>query len=220
MYVITDTNWKVRESAHYKLLTQGVTALSDAELLRTAAEVSLATARNLLDRYSTLMAISRMSVEELCAVKGVSKTVAMRIVATFELGRRKEKECHRPASFTDSEEVADYLRPGFQQESREVFRALYINRNNRIIADRVLFTGGISGTCVDIRLLIKDALNYHASAIIIAHNHPSGNLSPSTDDKRITRKIKRAASLIDIALIDHLIITDQGYFSFYERGVL
>lgn len=220
MYVIPDTNWKVRESAHYKLLTQGVDALSDAELLRTAAEVSLATARNLMDRYSTLMAISRANIEELSAAKGLSKPAAMRIVAAFELGRRKEQEWYYRPYFNDSLDIANYLRPGFEKECREVFRVLYINRNNSIIADRVLFTGGIAATCVDVRLLMKGALNYHASAIVIAHNHPSGNLCPSIDDKKITTKIKRAASLFDIALIDHLIITDQGYFSFYEGGVL
>jgi DNA repair protein RadC len=119
-----------------------------------------------------------------------------------------------------SRDIAQYLRKRLEHEPKEVFVALYLNKKNRVLASHIIASGGIDATIADVRIILKKALEEQATSIILSHNHPSGNLRPSQRDLELTKKIMEAAKLIDVQVIDHIIVSDEGYYSFADDGIL
>ena len=222
------TDWAVEDRPREKLYQKGTSALSDAELLgiligsgtRERSAVDLG--RELLSLAgNNLNALGKLSIPDITKIRGIGNARAVTIAAALELGRRR-KLAESPEHFQIkcSKDVYDVLSPVLSDLPHEEFWVLFLNRSNRIIGRMRLSQGGISGTVTDVRMVMKKAIEYLASGIIIGHNHPSGNLNPSESDSRITTKIKEAGSMIDIQLLDHIIIADNDYYSFADNGIL
>lgn len=221
-------NWAEADRPREKLLAQGVRSLSDAELIaimigsgtRQITAVGLAR-RILSETGNDLNRLGKMTVEELCRFRGIGKAKAIAIVAALELGRRRNINGNPvPEKVTGSRDVFNMMFPLLTDLSHEEFWILHLNRSNRVIAKKKISQGGISGTLIDIRLLLKDALDNRCVSLILCHNHPSGNIEPSDEDRKITLRIRDAAKMMDINLIDHLIIGDGRYLSFADEGFI
>ncbi len=220
--------WAAGDRPREKLLTKGIRALSDAELIaillgsgsRELSAVDLAK-RILAAAGNDLNRLSRMDVHELKRFRGVGEAKAVAIVAAMELGRRRRlEEVQEKKKITSSRDVFDFFHPFVGDLPHEEFWVLLLSRANRIIAWKQVSRGGIAGTVIDVRLILREALEHTASSLIICHNHPSGNLQPSESDREITRKLKEAAEIMDLRLLDHLIIGEGRYFSFADEGLL
>lgn len=222
--------WAAEDRPREKMLSKGLAALTDAELLaiilgqgtvsKDGRMSALDLARKLIDTTGGLDRLARSSIKELTQHKGIGNAKAIAIVAAFELGRRKASASYDPFRVTDSAGIARYLQARLADHSQEVFVALFFNRNNELLGEKQIFQGGVSATIIDTKLVYKEAINHLASAIIVAHNHPSGNLRPSQADLNITRQLKAAGELFDIQLLDHLIVSFRGYYSFADEGML
>ena len=220
--------WAVEDRPREKMLQRGISALTDAELLAIILGQGTVTmdrrytaldlARLLIEEAGGLDRLARSSVEDLIRVKGIGKAKAIAIVSAFELGRRKLSGELRPIRVTDASVVAGYLKPKMADLDQEVFHIIFLNRNHEIKAERQIFKGGVSATIIDPKIVFKEAINHLASAIVVAHNHPSGNINPSQADIEITRQLVAAGKLMDIKVIDHLIISERGYYSFADEG--
>jgi len=211
-----------------KVKSRGIAALSNAELLAILIGTGVPKA-SALDLARTLLAfndhelsrLGKMSLIALTKMQGIGSTKATRILAAFELCRRRRES--RPAEKTTircSQDAYQLLDGSLADLVHEEFWILLLNRANQIIGQQRISQGGISGTVTDIRLILHAAVEKLASGIILAHNHPSGNLKPSDADLRITRKINDAAKLLDITLLDHLIISEQGYLSMADENLM
>ena len=228
MEYLSIKKWATDDRPREKLLTKGVQSLSDSELLgillgsgtRDVSAVELG--RRLLSlSENSLSELGRKTIPDLIKIKGIGQAKAISIVAALELGRRRNQaDIPDKTQITSSREVYNYIQPVIADLAHEEFWVIYLNRSNRVIQPYKCSQGGISGTVIDIRLILKKALELLASSIIIAHNHPSGNLSPSDHDKQITQKLKQAASQMDINLLDHIIVAEKGYYSFSDEGIL
>ncbi len=222
------TEWAVEDRPREKLITKGTMSLSDAELLgilissgnKKKSAVDLG--RELLSMVNNnLTALGKLSISDLKKLNGIGPARAVTIAAALELGRRRKlEEQPEVLQIRCSGDVAEIFRPIMADLSYEEFWILFLNRSNRVISRMKLSQGGISGTVTDVRLIMKNAIEHLASGIIVCHNHPSGNLSPSESDNRITQKIKEAGTLFDIQLLDHLIVTGNDYYSFADNGLL
>lgn len=220
--------WASDDRPREKLLYKGVKSLSDAELIailigsgtRDLSAVELG--RQILSiADNNLSLLGKKSISDLIKLKGIGEAKAISIVAALELGRRRnQSDTPEKLQITSSREVYNYLHPILSDLKHEEFWVLYFNRSNRIIGDYKLSQGGVSGTVIDVKLVLKRALELLATSLIISHNHPSGNLNPSDNDKQITEKLKTAANQMDIKLLDHIIIADNSYFSFTDEGIL
>jgi DNA repair protein RadC len=220
--------WASDDRPREKLQTKGLASLSDAELLailigtgtRETSAVELARQILATTGYN-LGLLGKKSVNDLMQVKGIGEAKAVSIVAALELGRRRNKsESAGQFQLASSKNVFEYVSPFLADIPHEEFWVLYLNRSNRIIEHYKLSQGGISGTVTDIRLILKRALELLATSLIICHNHPSGNIQPSEQDKQITEKLKAAAIQMDLKLLDHLILADNLYYSFCDEGLL
>ncbi len=222
------TDWAVEDRPREKLYNKGTSSLSDAELLailigsgtRNRSAVDLG--RELLALVeNNLNSLGKLSIRELRKIKGIGSARAVTIAAALELGRRrKQAEIPDNKQIKCSRDVYDMLSPLLSDLPHEEFWILFLNRSNRVMNRIKLSQGGVSGTVTDVRIVMKKAIENLASGIIVCHNHPSGNLSPSESDTRITQKIKEAGALMDIQLLDHLIISDKDYYSFADNGLL
>ena len=220
--------WAPEDRPREKLSTKGASALSDAELLailigsgnRNQSAVSLA--RHILATANhRVSGLSSLTLHQLTEFKGIGKAKAITILAAFELGRRnKTYSKDNPPKIKDSKTAYGILNPKLAHLRHEEFWILYLNNANCVIQESKLSQGGITGTLVDVRLVLKKALEVGAVALILAHNHPSGTLTPSAADKELTKKIKQSAQLMDIKILDHLIITASDYFSFADQNLL
>jgi DNA repair protein RadC len=210
-----------------KLLEKGASVLSNSELLaillgsgnrkQTAVEL----AQDMLFAYeNSIDKISRQDINSLTKFKGVGQAKAISIVAAFELCRRRQKEENNITKIASSKDAFKLLSPLLSDLNVESFYVIYLNRGNRIISVKQISKGGISGTVVDIKLIIKAAILQDAQAIILAHNHPSGNLTPSSQDKNITKKISDAAKYFEITILDHIIVAKDDYLSFADEMLL
>jgi DNA repair protein RadC len=211
------------ENPQKKLEIRGLSSLSDVEVLAAVigGPTALKSAKAIFRKYLTLSAISRVPARDLAKIKGVRKDTAAKVAAAFEIGRRKEsEEAEKAVRITESSTVASYLFPLISELDREVFYVLYLNRNNEILGKEEMFAGGVSATIIDPKYVFKKAIENLASAIVIAHNHPSGSLTPSQADMSITRQLKAAGELLNIQVLDHLIIGNRGYYSFADEGTL
>ncbi len=220
--------WALEDRPREKLLEKGINSLSNAELLaillgsgqQNVSAVELAK-RILNSSDNNLHLLAKQSLDDLCKHKGIGKVKALTIIAAMELGRRRKAAEVLPSNhITSSKEAAQFFQSKLSDLPHEEFWILFLNRANKIIAIERLSQGGINATVIDVRLLLKHAINHLASAIIVCHNHPSGGLKPSEQDIGITKKIKQSAHLVDINLLDHIIVADKGYFSFADEGIL
>jgi len=209
-----------------RLIEGGPRSLPDAELLsilvRTGSRgrSAIDLARDLLDRHdNSLAAVARLSVHELMEIKGMGRTKAVTIAAAMELGRRRATEpALRRAQVTASRDAYELLHPSMRDLTQEAFRILLLDRRSRLIAIEEIHLGGMAAMVVDPKIIFRKALERKASALIIAHNHPSGSPAPSTEDIRLTEKVLAAGRLLDLQVLDHLVIGDGVYYSFADEG--
>ncbi|RQP08764.1 MAG: JAB domain-containing protein [Chryseobacterium sp.] len=211
-----------------KFLLKGRNALSDSELLaiimgsgsRNESAVELGR-RILASVDNSWHNLSRLSIQDLKQFKGVGEAKAISIAAAMEIGRRRaSQEVPERPQIRGSRDAYNILHPHLADQPTEEFWCLFLNQNNRVVHKAQLTQGGITQSVVDIRILFRTALQHFATAIIVAHNHPSGNLQASSEDINITKKIKEAGQLLQIDLLDHLIISNQGYLSFTDENIL
>lgn len=207
--------WELRETPAYKLTTRGTMAVSDLELLATMVG-SAETARELMQHVGSLRALAAANVEELMQVKGMNRQKSLILVSAFELCRRKADEAQERTKVTSSETIGNNMVTKYGDLEREVFCVVFLNRSNETIAEEVIFTGGLNSVNVDPRIIFKKAISYLSSGIIMIHNHPSGNLVPSQADIELTNKVVAAGQLLDVVVLDHLIVTHSGYYSFAD----
>lgn len=221
-------NWSQDDQPREKLREKGKTVLSDAELLailigsgnREESAVDLCK-RILASVDNNLNALGKLTIKQLMSFKGIGEAKAISIVGALEIGRRRRLEdAISLDKITSSKTVFETMQPIVGELSHEEFWILYLNNSNKIIKKNQLSKGGITGTLVDVRLVLKTALEYGATSLILCHNHPSGALKPSQADKDITQKLKKGAQSLDIKVLDHLIITEQSYFSFADEDLL
>ena len=221
-------NWSQNDQPREKLRDKGKSILSDAELVailigsgnknESAVELSK---RILAAVDNNLNALGKCSIKQLMQFKGIGEAKAITIAAAMELGRRRRlEEAIELKSISSSRSVYENMQPIIGELPHEEFWILYLNNSNKIIQKNQLSKGGITGTLVDVRLVLKSALEVGATALILVHNHPSGTLKPSVADKEITKKLKLAAQSLDIKVLDHLIITENAYFSFADEGLI
>ena len=221
-------HWAKDDQPREKLLACGAENLSNSELLailvnngtRTQSAVDLA--REILKLgHNNLVELGKLTVRDLMKVKGIGEAKAITIAAALELGRRREG-----AGTLDrlvvaaSTDTAAYLQNRLKDNKREVFAVIFLNRANRIMHFEIISEGGMTGTVVDPRIILRKALEENAVSIILCHNHPSGSLRPSRADQEVTIKIKQAASFLDIAVLDHIIVSEEGYYSFADNGMM
>jgi len=210
------------------MLSKGIRSLSEAELIailigsgnldESAVEVSR---RIMASVNNNLNELGKRTINDLQKFKGIGPAKAITIAAAMELGRRrKESDPDEKQKVVTSADCAAIFRPLLSDLQHEEFWILLLNRNNLVIDKMMVSQGGISGTVIDVRIILKMALDKLACSIILCHNHPSGNLIPSEADKEITKKIKEAGKHMDIPVLDHLIIGNDSYFSFADEGLI
>jgi DNA repair protein RadC len=220
--------WAENDRPREKLLSKNPNNLTDSELLAilinqgSQEKNAVDLAKELLHSVkNNLNELGRLEVYDFLKIKGIGKVKAVTILAAMELGRRRFTSgiLEKPV-IRDSKQVAGYLQIMLQDQNREVFAIVFLNQANRVNHFEVISQGGITGTVADPRLILKKALELHAVNIILCHNHPSGNLKPSKSDEDLTIKIRDAAKILDIKVIDHIIVSREGYFSFADEGML
>ncbi len=211
-----------------KLQLKGRQSLSNAELIailissgnikETAVELSQ---RILMEYNNDLNELGKLNVDNLIKFNGIGQAKAVSIIAALELGRRRQLfEAEKKSQIKNSADIFETIYPLIADLQHEEFWVLYLNKANRIIEKEKISAGGLSGTVVDVKIILKNALQKLASGIILVHNHPSGNLQPSDADISITKKLKDASKLLEISVLDHLIIGDKNYYSFSDNGIL
>jgi DNA repair protein RadC len=221
-------SWAVEDRPREKMISRGLSALTDAELIAilissgNSRESAVELSRRIMDSiHHNLNELGKLNCDELKKFRGIGQAKAITLIAAMELGRRRnQSEALDNGQIKGSRDAADYLRPEIGDLAYEEFWVLFLNRQNKVIDKRKLSQGGMTGTVIDVRMVLKLALEKHATSMIICHNHPSGNLDPSDADKKITKQMKEAAALMEIPVIDHLIVTQAGYFSFADEGLL
>lgn len=220
--------WALEDRPREKLLSNGSRSLSDAELIAillgsgNAAETAVALGRRILTASdNNLNELSRKGIDYLKSFSGIGEAKAISIVAALELGkRRKDAEVFRKNKITCSRDAADFFMPLLGDLNHEEFWVMLLDRGNKITGHFKISQGGIAGTVIDVRIILKNALEKLAVSIILCHNHPSGTMEASNADLKITRKIKQAAELMDISVLDHIIIGQNRYLSLADEGML
>ncbi len=220
--------WAEDDRPREKMLTKGASALSDSELLallitngnKEKSAVDLAK-EILTSCKNNLHVLAKMSIKDFQKVKGIGMAKSVIITAAMELGRRRDAgNIYELPVIKSSFQIAEYLKTILQDLNHEAFAIIFLNRANKIKHFEIISKGGITGTVADPRLILKKAVEEEATSIILSHNHPSGNLKPSRADEELTQRIKQAASYFDIKVLDHIIVSDEGYFSFADEGIL
>lgn len=220
-----DIDDKPREKA----LKNGIQSLSKAELMAIilgsgiVGKSVIALSQDILrDNDNSLHRLSQMSIDELCSrYKGIGPAKAISLKAAVELGTRSVEDGQSlPDRITGGHDIHNLMRQKLQNINYEEFWVLHLSRSNRVIARECVSRGGTAGTVVDTKLILKSAINKLASSLILVHNHPSGTLRPSIEDDNITSRIKEAAKLLDMRLLDHVIIASTGYYSYNDEGRL
>jgi len=220
--------WAKDDRPREKLRWKGVEILTDAELLAvllhqgTREKTAVDLGRELLQACKqNLKELGRMSLHEIMKVRGIGEAKAITLMAALELGRRRQamESLEKPV-ITGSGSVARYLQTLFSDYHHEIFSVLFLNRANRINHVEIISSGGMSGTVADPRMILRRALEERAVSLILCHNHPSGSVRPSMSDRELTLKIREAARFFDITVLDHIIVSQEGYFSFADEGIL
>jgi len=224
----TIKSWALDDRPREKLLQKGKLSLTDAELIAILIgsgnknESAVELSKKILSQHqNNLNILGKLSVAQLMQFKGIGEAKAISIIAAMELGRRRRSEdALELIKISSSNSVFEVLQPILGELNHEEFWILYLNNANKIIEKFQISKGGITGTLVDVRITLRKALELGAVSLILAHNHPSGNLNPSEADKPLTQKLKIAAERLNIKVLDHLIVTEKSYFSFADEGLM
>lgn len=221
-------NWAIDDRPREKLLAKGAMALSNSELIaillnngsknKSAVELG----REILKLGGdNLNELGKLSLSDFKQVKGIGQAKSIIIAAALELGRRRQASSSlQKAVVKSSRDIAQYLQALLKDYHYEVFAVLFLNQANKINHFEIISKGGITGTVADPRVILKKALEEDATSIVLCHNHPSGNLRPSRADEELTKKIKEAALYFDIKIVDHIIVSEEGFYSFADEGML
>jgi len=222
-------NWALDDRPREKLALKGAEILSNSELLAilinngTTDKSAVDLAKDLLSAVeNNLQRLAKLSVKEMVnlKIKGLGPAKAITIAAALELGVRRNMAENKKEVILSSKDIAGFLQAQLQYKSHEVFAVVFLNRSNKINHYEIISEGGITGTVADPRIILKKALEHEAVSIVLCHNHPSGNLKPSRQDQELTNKIKEAANYFDIKVLDHIIVSNEGYYSFADEGML
>ena len=220
--------WAEEDRPREKLLLKGKHSLTDAELVAiligtgNSGETAVDLARKILSGNSNdLSFLGKMNVHELQKYKGIGQAKAVTIVAAMELGRRrKESKEIKREKLTNSVEAVNLMQPLLGDLMHEEFWIIFLNRANGIIGKKQISVGGMSGTVADPRMIFKAALDQKAVSIILCHNHPSGNNQPSAADVQLTKNISEGGKVLEITVLDHIIVTQHGFYSFADEGLI
>jgi DNA repair protein RadC len=225
---ISIKSWAEEDRPREKLSTQGRRALTDAELIailigsgsRTESAVELS--KRILYHYDNdLNKLAKASIAELSNFRGIGDAKAISIIAALEIGRRRnDTETKAIETIMSSRDGYNLIRRHLVDLNHEEFWIILLGRSSRVLGKELISKGGLAGTVADPKIIFHVALQHQASGIILVHNHPSGNLKPSHQDISLTKNISAAGKMLDIQIFDHLIITDTGYFSFGDEGLL
>jgi DNA repair protein RadC len=221
-------SWSPEDRPREKLLLKGTSALSDAELIAillgsgTAKMSALDVAKHVLAAANNqLHELAKFSVDDFTKLNGIGEARAITIIAALELGRRKkETDSEERLKIGSSRDVYDYISRDLTDIAHEEFWIILVNRSNRIIKKIRVSVGGVAGTVADPKIIFKKAIESLASGIILVHNHPSGNITPSQADRDLTKKMKEGGKHLEIQVLDHMIIGGQKYFSFADEGIM
>jgi len=221
-------SWAEDDRPREKLLLKGKQVLSDAELIAILIgsgnknESAVALSKRILATIdNNLNKLGKLLVSDLTKFKGIGEAKAISIITALEIGRRRRlEEALEVQKITSSKAVFSIMQPLIGELQHEEFWVLFLNNSNKVLYKNLLSKGGLTGTLVDVRLVFKKAIELYATALILCHNHPSGKLEASNADKSITKKIKDAGETLDIKVLDHLIITENAYFSFADENIL
>lgn len=228
MNKVSMKNWVKEDQPRYKMEMTGMTAMTDAEILSLVIgsgiknESSLDIAKNILQSTNyNLPQLWRANLNALLLIKGMGKAKASAILAMIELSKRREASMILGLTkITNSRDAFNLFKPILADQPYEIFGMIMLNKANKVIKNAIISEGGVSGTVVDPKKIFKIALDCHSSSIILGHNHPSGNLQPSEPDHKITQKIKSAGQMLDIAVLDHIIVGDDSYYSYADECTL
>lgn len=222
--------WAEEDRPREKMLVQGRRALTDAELIAiligsgSKSESAVELSRRILSESNNdLNKLATFSIKDLTngRFKGIGEAKAISIIAALELGRRrKETMTQERPQITSSKDAFQLMAPIYADLNHEEFWIILLNTANRVIGKHKLSKGGRAGTVVDVKILFEEVLSYKATSVILTHNHPSGNLRPSDQDRVLTKRISEAGKLLDIKILDHLIFSDTTYYSFSDEGEL
>lgn len=221
-------NWAAEDRPREKFLEKGVENLTNSELLAiiirsgTIEDSAIDVAKKIMSlAKNNLNNLGKLTIKDFTTIKGIGSTKAITLMSALELGRRRKSETleERP-QLNGSRTVFNIFSSILSDLPHEEFWVLFLNRANRIIEKNRISMGAVSGTVVDVRIILKLAVDKLCSSIILCHNHPSGNIKPSEADKKLTSKIKNACTYFDITLLDHIIIGDNQYYSFADEGIL
>ena len=227
-YPLTIKQWADEDRPREKMIAQGAQQLTNAELLALIIGSGIPGTpavqlmqRLLIESNQKLKKLQQMSVEELMLVKGIGVAKAVKIKAALTLALRMDREKNNANDpIQSSKQVYNMLKSELAFLGHEEFWVVYLNQSNRVLKKHCLSKGSITQTVVDVRLALKNALQSGATALILAHNHPSGGLHPSRSDREVTKRFKSAAALFDIRILDHIILSEKGYFSFLDHKAL
>ena len=220
--------WAEEDRPREKLISQGASALTNAELLAiligsgNAEDSAVELMRKVMAHYNnSLSMLGKCTVEELCQFKGIGPAKAVTILAASELGkRRKEEEPPQRRVIHSSEDIYSFFYPLLCDLPVEEFWVLLLNQASRVIDAVKIGQGGIVGVTADVRRILREAIVHNAPAFVVCHNHPSGNIRPSSDDNSLTRSLREAAKTMSLRLLDHVILTDGAYYSYNDEGTL
>ncbi len=221
-------SWAEDDRPREKLLSKGKQALSDAELIAiligsgSRAESAVELSKRILASINNnLNALGKLTVADLIKFKGIGDAKAISIITALELGRRRRlEEALELPKITGSKAIFEIMQPLIGEITTEEFWIVYLNNSNKVLYKSKLSSGGLTGTVVDVRLVFKKAVELNSTAIILCHNHPSGNLKPSDADIQLTKKMKLGGETLDVKVLDHIIITEKSYFSFADEGLM
>lgn len=220
--------WAEEDRPREKLILKGSRQLTNAELLAiligsgTSKLSALDITKQILNEYNdSLVSLSKASVQDLVRFKGIGEAKAISIISSMELTRRRsQEEPEKRRTIKSSADAFKVLSPIMSDLYHEEFYVLLLNRANQLLRISPISSGGFSGTVADGKVIFREALQYSASGIILAHNHPSGQLVPSNADKKLTRSLKEFGNFVELTILDHLIVGDNDYFSFADQGIL
>jgi DNA repair protein RadC len=225
----TIKDWAIDDRPREKLALKGAESLSNSELLAililngTYEKSAVDLAKDLLNAVGNdLQKLGKLSVKDIInlKIKGLGPAKAITIASALELGIRRNMAETKKEIILSSKDLAHYLQAQFQYKKHEIFAVVFLNRANKINHYEIISEGGITGTVADPRIILRKALEHDAINIVLCHNHPSGSLKPSRQDEELTYKIKEAAKYFDIKVMDHIIVSDEGYYSFADEGIL
>ena len=224
---LTINRWAEEDRPREKMMSKGAQALTNAELLAiligsgSGDDSAVSLMQKVLASYGdSLDRVGRLSVEELCHFKGIGPAKAITILAACELGRRRAVEQPERRQVRSAAQVYDFFYPTMRDLAVEECHVLLLNQSSTVIDSVRIGVGGLTETVVDVRIILREALLKRATSLILCHNHPSGNLRPSTHDDCLTNQLREAARLLNLSLADHVIFTDNGYYSYADEGRL